>query len=79
MRPFWVTQPRVQDRETCLCWKHENFQFLLNKLRFLRVVSTADTGQLFRTLCCDVEDKACAYGECSSCKEKKLLSLLTQR
>ena len=58
--------------KTCLCWKHENFQFLLDKLRFLHVVSTADTGQLFRTLCCDVEDKACAYGECSSCKEKKL-------
>ena len=37
----------VQDRETCLCLKHENMQYLLDKLHFLGVVSTAEQDSCF--------------------------------
>jgi len=76
LRPFWVIQPRVQDRETCLCLKHENMQFLLDKLHFLGVISTANIVQFCRTLCCNAEDKACAYGECTSCRDEKKVQIV---
>lgn len=25
-KPFWVVAPKLRDRETCLCVKHENFK-----------------------------------------------------
>ena len=49
LRPFWIVQPRVQHRETCLCMRHENMQFLLDKLHFLSVVSTANIAKFCST------------------------------
>nr|CAI5864168.1 unnamed protein product [Callosobruchus analis] len=32
MRPFWVLQPKISGRETCLCILHTNMQLIVSKL-----------------------------------------------
>ena len=42
MRPFWILQPRIQDRETFLCIRHDNMLFLVDKINFLSITKTAN-------------------------------------
>ncbi|XP_048038081.1 uncharacterized protein LOC125263172 [Megalobrama amblycephala] len=37
-RPFWVTQPKEADRDTCLCKTHENLQYMADKLFSLGIL-----------------------------------------
>ena len=38
-KPFWVVPPKLRDRESCLCVKHENFEFKFNKLINLQQIN----------------------------------------
>jgi hypothetical protein len=73
LRPLWVIQPRVQDRETCLCIKHDNMQFLIDKLHAMNVIDCSTIQQFCNSVCCDTRSKECAYGECNVCKEKQIV------
>ena len=37
LRPFWFVKPRVSARDTCMCVKHVNMEFRVQKLCYLPV------------------------------------------
>jgi len=45
-------------------------QFLLDKLHFLGVMSTANIAKFCSSVCGNVDDKECAYGECLMPREE---------
>ena len=71
MRPFWVVQPSIADRETCLCKLHENLCFLVEKLHFLRVIGSTDLEEMAESICCDSKSKDCMYNACPNCKDRE--------
>jgi hypothetical protein len=71
MRPFWVVQPSIADRETCLCKLHENLGFLVEKLHFLRVIGSTDLEEMAESICCDSKSKDCMYNACPNCKDRE--------
>lgn len=70
MRPFWVVQPSIADRETCLCRVHENLCFLVEKLHSLRLIGGTDLEKMAESICCDSNRKECMYNECPDCKNR---------
>ena len=36
LKPFWIMKPKVTARETCLCVKHSNFQYVIDKFALLK-------------------------------------------
>ena len=71
-RPFWVLKATEKDRETCLCIKHENLQYQVDKLKGLGLISTTNFNALAAEVCCETESKACMYRECVQCKDKQV-------
>ncbi|KAK0139480.1 hypothetical protein N1851_023799 [Merluccius polli] len=68
LRPFWVVNPSLADRETCLCKTHENLTFIVNKLHQHKLVSHCNLEELVKEIVCDSQRKECMYGECETCK-----------
>lgn len=69
LRPFWVVHPNLSDRNTCMCKTHENLGFLVQKLHYLKVISTLNLDDLVKEISCETENLKCMYGECSECKD----------
>ncbi|XP_073962720.1 uncharacterized protein [Choristoneura fumiferana] len=69
-RPFHVLQPKLSSRETCGCIKHENFSIKVATLNSLGMLKTKNSNEILLNVVCDLESKACAYGECSTCVNK---------
>lgn len=67
LRPFWVVTPSSSDRDTCLCKKHENLQFMANALQSQGLLSSRNIEEMSEVTMCDPKAKVCAYGECSKC------------
>lgn len=70
IRPFWVVQPSIADRESCLCKVHENLGFLVEKLHSLGFIGGTDLEEMAESVCCDSNSKDCMYNECPACKDK---------
>jgi len=72
LRPFWVVKPVPNDRETRLFQIHENGQHLADRVYFLGLVTSKcrNVEDLAASVCCDINSRACAYGECGMCKER---------
>ncbi|KAK6169376.1 hypothetical protein SNE40_020442 [Patella caerulea] len=72
-RPFWVVPPKLTDRDTCLCKKHENVLLIIERLAALKVLSTEENSleKKIQAVCCE-DDYKCYFGECCLCKVKKL-------
>ncbi|KAL7381234.1 hypothetical protein ABVT39_002539 [Epinephelus coioides] len=77
LRPFWVVYPSLSDRDTCMCKLHENLSFLAEKLSQLRLIQTSDLERLVKLVCCDITRKDCMYGDCETCKDKRVPLLST--
>nr|CAH7752860.1 unnamed protein product [Callosobruchus chinensis] len=74
LRPFWIMQPSLQNRNTCACIVHENIDLKLKALKRAKVLSTVDSHQkLLETLCCDRYNEKCLERTCSDCCSKALL------
>lgn len=67
-RPFWVTQPKEADRDTCLCKTHENLQYMADKLFSLGILTSKNLEEMADATVCDMTKKECAYGQCKECK-----------
>lgn len=72
LKPIYVSQQKVQARDTCLCKQHSNFKFMLTKLHQLQLVDTESSSEFIASICCDSTNKSCAFGECPKCKNYKL-------
>ncbi|KAI0234939.1 hypothetical protein LSAT2_014663, partial [Lamellibrachia satsuma] len=59
MRLFWVVSPNQSDRDTCLCFTHENMALLLAKLYELKVIPTKRLTPVLETVACDISNQSC--------------------
>jgi len=71
-RPFWVRQPNMKDRDTCLCKRHENLQLAVDKLYHLGALKVKHVEELLLQVCCNVNTRECMYRECEICVNKRI-------
>ncbi|KAI4829768.1 hypothetical protein KUCAC02_001438 [Chaenocephalus aceratus] len=76
LRPFWIGQKKVTDRETCACKIHENVGLKIKKLHQLGVIGTSSPRDIVQTIVCSDEEKSCIYRTCSNCKDKTIQTTL---
>ncbi|CAH0546986.1 unnamed protein product [Brassicogethes aeneus] len=72
LRPTWIVQPKLTDRDTCLCVKHANFEFLLHKMYQLKIIKSKKLDSVCSIFCCNIIDKSCMYRQCRECSNKKI-------
>lgn len=76
LKPFWIGQRRVTDRETCACKTHENFGLKIKKLHQLGVIETSSPKDIVQASVCSDDDMSCMYRTCSSCRHKTFRTTL---
>lgn len=69
-RPFYILRPKVDNRDTCACKRHENLKLKAVELKSMGLIETKSLGDLLSMVVCDAKKKECAYDECQNCKEK---------
>lgn len=77
LRPFWIVEPRLSDRDTCACIKHANVDLIVNKLHQLKVLDIRTSNELCNSVCCNTKFKDCMYRKCKVCKNKEFNVLRT--
>ena len=73
-KPFWVVKPNVSSRDTCLCKEHCNFKYMIEALYHYKIIKEKNVQLFLESICCDVANKKCMFGECEICKERHVLS-----
>lgn len=66
-RPFYITEPKTRDRDTCACVDHENVQLLVNKLAKRGLLKTTSISELVSSIVCDPKNKECMDRVCQKC------------
>lgn len=72
MRPFWIVEPRVDNRDTCLCIVHENMNLTLLSLSQMNISPVSNHQALLQTVCCDRYSEECLSRTCENCNLKSL-------
>lgn len=72
-KPIYVKRPKLSDRDTCVCIKHNNLSQKAIKLHKLRVIETHNLEELVTSVACNIDSYECMYNKCTSCKAKKPL------
>lgn len=65
--PFFILSPGINSRNTCLCPKHNNIDFLHTPLLKCRIIS-GTRKQALENLCCDTNNYDCMYNISRQCK-----------
>lgn len=71
-KPFWIMKPKITARETCLCIKHSNFQYLIDKMHLLKLTDIKLSTLLSEVVCCSKLQKPCMERKCKRCQHKKI-------
>lgn len=74
LKPFWIIQPRLAHRQTCLCAKHANFKFLVDKLHEKNLLPSKRADDVPDLVCCAGRKKLCMYRKCKNCSGCRLLT-----
>ncbi|KAH9644796.1 hypothetical protein HF086_007884 [Spodoptera exigua] len=69
LRPFSVSLP-TDDRDTCACLLHTNFNLLIAALNKNNILHVKDSHNLIKEICCDKYRLDCLNRKCASCKNK---------
>ncbi len=73
LRPFWCVNRGVCNRDTCLCKKCENAQFMCKSLRKENVINDQNIDRLMENeLCCSPATEVCLARECNLCGHKTI-------
>lgn len=67
LRPFHITEPKANDRNTCACIEHENVKLLVEKLKQKGLLKTSSTSELIAAIVCDPRQRNCMYRVCAKC------------
>lgn len=73
LRPFWVVKMKISERNTCLCKKHSNFNFLFDRLKYHKVIDALSVQDYIDKICCNSGEKSCMYGQCDACKDNQVI------
>lgn len=74
-KPFWVVKKGMNARETCLCITHLNAELLFKKALELKLVPEGIKNffEYREYLCCNANERDCAYKKCGKCEDKQFL------
>ena len=72
LKPFYIRHATAADSETCLCKRHENLQFKINKLKQLKVINSNDLDDLTTGITCCNDSIECMYRTCKDCSLRKV-------
>lgn len=72
LRPFWVVQPRCDNRNTCMCVTHSNIDLTLKSLYNAKLISVSNHVDLLNKVCCNRFNEKCLSRECKACLNKGL-------
>lgn len=72
LRPFWVVEPKLTDRDTCACVTHENVDLKLVALKYANILNFATHQSALQTVCCDRYSEKCLSRTCDRCSMKNL-------
>ncbi|XP_054288719.1 uncharacterized protein LOC129004253 [Macrosteles quadrilineatus] len=72
-RPWWIVEPKMSARDTCLCIVHENMKFLHAKLKRLKIVNENNVSGIIKSISCDASNKECSYRECARCESQTVV------
>ncbi|XP_063737744.1 uncharacterized protein LOC134863258 isoform X1 [Eleginops maclovinus] len=76
LRPFYVTEPKANDRNTCACLDHENVSLLLEKLHQSGLVASKSTTEALGNIVCDMKSRECMHRLCTKCCYTEMEPLL---
>ena len=68
LKPFYIVKKKVYQRDTNVCKSHSEFEFLLDRLHYHKLVSTKSVKQFLSSICCDITRKECMFRECDACR-----------
>lgn len=71
-RPFWVLNPKVAARETCLCAIHTNMELLVKSLKNSHVINENSPMAVSKSICCEEMTEKCLERTCLACRFKKI-------
>ncbi|XP_041961131.1 FK506-binding protein 5-like [Alosa sapidissima] len=67
LRPFYVTEPKASDRNTCACFDHENVKLLLDRIHQSGFIGSKSISDALVQIVCDVKKKKCMFRQCAKC------------
>jgi hypothetical protein len=78
MKPFWVLNHKVDERDTCLCIYHENMELVTKRMKEEKILRTSCIDQLIGDeMCCDKKDAFnvtdCLFHKCDACSSKMIV------
>lgn len=59
LKLFWVKEPLIEKRDTCLCIQHENMRLIVEKLSYLKVIDIKNRREISQILCCKENKETC--------------------
>lgn len=72
LKPFWVVQHKVSERNTCLCKVHANIDFLVSALFKKNIIDNSNIKEFARHVCCHIDNVACLQRMCGNCKDLQI-------
>lgn len=66
-RPFYITEAKSKDRNTCACYQHENMSLLINSLAIRGLLPTKSLSELLPSITCSTADVRCMQRLCPNC------------
>lgn len=77
-KPFFILSPGINSRNTCLCPKHSNIDYLHTALVKHGIIS-GTRKDVLENICCDTNNYDCMYHTCRQCKNRKVqFNLVTE-
>ncbi|XP_053600424.1 uncharacterized protein LOC128669545 [Plodia interpunctella] len=70
LKPFWILEPNISKRETCLCSTHENFQFIIDKLHISKLIREKTSNDIAKSVTCSTDNDECMMRNCPICCHK---------
>ncbi|CAH0550600.1 unnamed protein product [Brassicogethes aeneus] len=77
LRPFWIVQPKIDERNTCLCLIHTNMWLLVRRLKIANIIKENSPEEVCKTICCEGEvlKETCLERKCENCKDKTIVTV----
>lgn len=69
MKPFYIYERKIKDRDTCRCIKHANFEFLIQKMHRLGITKCSSLSAFLEQMCCNKNNQDCSNRTCKECMD----------
>ena len=71
-RPANCVAPKVNERDTCACIIHVNFDFIVKVLYEQKIIQENSTYKIMKSLLCEKRSDDCFTRKCDKCKTNEI-------